>query len=559
MPELMLKTEIKQLSQKIHGDVVKLRRHLHSYPELSFQEHKTSAFIKSHLDALGIPWKPVAGTGIEALITGKIKSEKVIALRADIDALPIHERNDVDYASQHPGVMHACGHDFHTSSLLGTAQILTMLQNNFGGTIKLLFQPGEEVLPGGASLMIKEGVLNNPRPTAILGQHAMPRIEVGKIGIRSGKHMASMDAVIVRIKGKGGHGAEPHNNVDPVVIASHIIIALQQIVSRLANPGDPTVLSFGKVIANGAINVIPDEVYIEGTFRAMNEGWRDEAHRRMTDMAEGIAKRHHHPPLPGRPGRPGPRDRARRPAEAGPRPGRPGRRRHPGQPGRGRSPLALRTGRGAGTLASSLSRPEVCSMADANLVPIVIEQTGRGERAYDIFSRLLHDRIVLLGTPMDDNMANLIVAQLLLLETEDPEKDIFLYINSPGGSVTAGLAIYDTMQYLKPDVSTICIGQAAGGGVLLAAGAKGKRFALPHARIMIHQPAAAWGDRRATSTSGARDSPPARADEQDPREAHRSGLKKIEKDTDRDFFMTSKQAVEYGLVDEVITARQGCR
>jgi amidohydrolase len=289
-PELMLKTEIKDLSQKIHGDVVNLRRHLHSYPELSFQEHKTSAFIKSHLDTLGIPWKSVAGTGIEALITGKIKSEKVIALRADIDALPIHEKNDVDYASKHPGVMHACGHDFHTSSLLGTAQILTILQNKFGGTIKLLFQPGEEVLPGGASLMIKEGVLNNPRPTAILGQHAMPRIEVGKVGIRSGKHMASMDAVIVRVKGKGGHGAEPHNNVDPVVIASHIIIALQQVVSRLANPGDPTVLSFGKVIANGAINVIPDEVYMEGTFRAMNERWRHEAHRRMTDMAVGIAK-----------------------------------------------------------------------------------------------------------------------------------------------------------------------------------------------------------------------------------------------------------------------------
>ena len=286
----MLKTEIKNLSKQIHADVVKLRRYLHSYPELSFQEYKTSAFIKSHLEALGIPWKPVAGTGIEALITGKIKSESVIALRADIDALPIHESNDVDYASQHPGVMHACGHDFHTSSLLGTAQILTMIQNKFGGTIKLLFQPGEEVLPGGASLMIKEGVLDNPRPTAILGQHAMPRIEVGKIGVRSGKHMASMDAVIVKIKGKGGHGAEPHNIVDPVVIASHIIIALQQIVSRLANPGDPTVLSFGKVIANGAINVIPDEVYMEGTFRAMNEVWRDEAHRRMTDMAEGIAK-----------------------------------------------------------------------------------------------------------------------------------------------------------------------------------------------------------------------------------------------------------------------------
>lgn len=290
MPELMLKTEIKKISQQIHGDVVKLRRHLHTYPELSYQEHKTSAFIKMHLDTLGISWKPVAGTGIEALITGNIKSEKVIALRADIDALPIQEKNDVDYASQHAGIMHACGHDFHTSSLLGTAQILKVVQNNFGGTIKLLFQPGEEVLPGGASMMIKEGVLDNPRPSAILGQHAMPRIEVGKIGIRSGKHMASMDAVIVRIKGKGGHGAEPHNIVDPVVIASHIIIALQQIVSRLANPGDPTVLSFGKVIANGAINVIPDEVYMEGTFRAMNERWRDEAHRRMADMAEGIAK-----------------------------------------------------------------------------------------------------------------------------------------------------------------------------------------------------------------------------------------------------------------------------
>ena len=290
MPETMLKTEIRKLSQQIHSDVVRLRRHLHTYPELSFQEHKTSAFIKSQLDAIGISWKAVAGTGVEALITGNIKSERVIALRADIDALPIQEKNDVDYSSQHPGVMHACGHDFHTSSLLGTAQILKMVQPNFGGTIKLLFQPGEEVLPGGASLMIKEGVLNNPRPTAVLGQHAMPRIEVGKIGIRSGKHMASMDAVIVRIKGKGGHGAEPHNIVDPVVIASHIIIALQQIVSRLANPGDPTVLSFGKVIANGAINVIPDEVYMEGTFRAMNEEWRDEAHRRMTDMAEGIAK-----------------------------------------------------------------------------------------------------------------------------------------------------------------------------------------------------------------------------------------------------------------------------
>jgi amidohydrolase len=285
----MLKDKISRLAEEIHQNVIRIRRHLHSYPELSFQEHKTSAFIKKQLNELGIPWSPIAGTGVVAILEGKLPSENVIALRADIDALPIQEKNNTDYASQNAGVMHACGHDFHTSSLLGTAHILLLLRENFGGRVKLLFQPGEEVLPGGASIMIKEGALDNPKPTAILGQHAMPRIHSGKIGIRSGKHMASMDAVYVRVKGKGGHGAEPHKNIDPVVIASHIIIALQQVVSRIAQPGDPTVLSFGKVIANGAVNVIPDEVYIEGTFRAMNEAWRDEAHRRMKEMAEGLA------------------------------------------------------------------------------------------------------------------------------------------------------------------------------------------------------------------------------------------------------------------------------
>jgi amidohydrolase len=285
----MLKEKIKALAKNFHADAIGLRRHLHSYPELSFQEHQTSLFIKQRLDLLGIPWTAVAGTGILAMVEGSLKSTDIIALRADIDALPIQEKNDVVYASKNPGVMHACGHDFHSASLLGTAQILQSLKNDFGGTIKLLFQPGEEVLPGGASLMIQEGVLDNPRPTAVIGQHAMPRLDVGKIGMRSGKHMASMDAIIMRILGKGGHGAEPHHVVDPVVIASQIILALQQVVSRLAKPGDPTVLSFGKVIANGAINVIPDEVYIEGTFRAMNEHWRYEAHRRMTEIAQGIA------------------------------------------------------------------------------------------------------------------------------------------------------------------------------------------------------------------------------------------------------------------------------
>lgn len=285
----MLKERIKTLALEIHPNVVRVRRYLHAHPELSFQEHATSAYIKDQLTDMGIPWSPIAATGIVAMLEGKLQSENVIALRADIDALPIMEKNSVDYASQNKGVMHACGHDFHTASLLGTAQILQSMRDTFGGRIKLLFQPGEEVLPGGASIMIKEGVLKNPSPAAIIGQHAMPRIDAGKIGIRSGKHMASMDAVIVRVIGKGGHGAEPHKNIDPVVIAAHIIIALQQVVSRIAQPGEPTVLSFGKVIADGAVNVIPDEVYLEGTFRAMNEKWRDEAHVRMKEMAEGIA------------------------------------------------------------------------------------------------------------------------------------------------------------------------------------------------------------------------------------------------------------------------------
>lgn len=280
---------IKSLALAILPEVVRIRRHLHAHPELSFQEHNTSAFIKEQLNELGMSWKPLADTGIVALLKGDLDSDNAIALRADIDALPIHEKNSVAYASKNDGVMHACGHDFHTASLLGTAQILQSMRDSFGGQIKLIFQPGEEVLPGGASIMIKEGVLQNPKPSAIIGQHAMPRIQAGKIGIRSGKHMASMDAVKVRVIGKGGHGAEPHKNIDPVVIAAHIIVALQQIVSRIAQPGDPTVLSFGKVKAEGAVNVIPDEVYMEGTFRAMNEEWRDEAHGRMKKMAEGIA------------------------------------------------------------------------------------------------------------------------------------------------------------------------------------------------------------------------------------------------------------------------------
>jgi len=286
----MLKEKIQDLSQNIHGDVIKHRRHLHANPELSFNEYKTSAYVKAALDDLGIEWQPMADTGIVGVIKGRKESDAVIALRADMDALPIVEANEVPYRSLNEGIMHACGHDVHTSSLLGTARILSQLKDDFGGTIKLIFQPGEEKLPGGASLMIKEGALENPKPQAVLGQHVMPLIDAGKIGIRSGKYMASTDELYVTVKGKGGHGAQPQQNIDPVVITAHIIVALQQIVSRVADPKLPTVLSFGKVIANGATNVIPNEVYLEGTFRTLDENWRAEAHKRMKKMAEGIAE-----------------------------------------------------------------------------------------------------------------------------------------------------------------------------------------------------------------------------------------------------------------------------
>lgn len=286
----MLKEAIAQLAKDIHQTVISNRRHLHAHPELSFHEYHTAAFVKARLSDLGIPWNAMANTGVVAIIKEALPSDRVVALRADMDALPITEANAVDYASQHKGVMHACGHDAHTSSLLGTAAILHSLSGKFGGTVKLIFQPGEEKLPGGASLMIREGVLDNPKPHAVIGQHVMPSIECGKIGMRKGKLMASMDELLVTVKGRGGHGAQPHQNIDPVLIASHIIIALQQIVSRIANPNNPTVLSFGKVVADGAVNIIPDTVHMEGTFRTLNEQWRSAAHVQMKKMAEGIAE-----------------------------------------------------------------------------------------------------------------------------------------------------------------------------------------------------------------------------------------------------------------------------
>lgn len=286
----MLQNEIKELAKQIHPETIANRRHLHTNPELSFEEFNTASFIKNKLDELNIPWESMANTGVIGLIKGDLESDKVIALRADMDALPIQEVDGRSYGSSKPGVMHACGHDVHTSSLLGTAKILSSLKSKFAGTVKLIFQPGEEKLPGGASLLIKEGVLSNPAPDAVIGQHVLPLIDSGKIGFRSGKYMASADELYVRVIGKGGHGAQPQENIDPIVITAHIITALQQIVSRIGDPKTPSVLSFGKIIADGATNVIPNEVYLEGTFRTFDEAWRKEAHHRMKKMAEGMAE-----------------------------------------------------------------------------------------------------------------------------------------------------------------------------------------------------------------------------------------------------------------------------
>ncbi|REE05857.1 M20 metallopeptidase family protein [Marinoscillum furvescens] len=283
--------KIKQLSESYFEDVLSIRRHLHSHPELSFQEHKTADFIEQQLRDMGITdFERKAETGITFLLKGKEDNGKVVAMRADIDALPITEANEVPYKSKNEGVMHACGHDVHTSSLLGAVRILKELKDHYSGTVKVVFQPGEEKLPGGASLMIKEGVLENPKPHRMLGQHVMPLIPAGKVGFRKGMYMASADEIYFTVKGKGGHAAMPENAIDPVLITSHIIVALQQIVSRNCSPKIPSVLSFGKVEANGATNVIPNEVKVQGTFRTYDEEWRADAHQRMTKMAEGIAE-----------------------------------------------------------------------------------------------------------------------------------------------------------------------------------------------------------------------------------------------------------------------------
>jgi len=281
----MLKENIRQLAKKYAPEFIDIRHHLHAHPELSYQEFQTSAFVQQQLKKLGIPYQVMAGTGVVGLLEGKNPGSRTVALRADMDALPIQEANDIPYRSQNEGVMHACGHDVHTTVLLGASRVLQELRNEWEGTVKLIFQPGEEKNPGGASLMIKEGVLKDPVPQAIFGLHVHPGLDTGKLSFRGGMVMASADELYITIRGKGGHAAAPHLTVDTILVASHLVVALQQIISRNRNPLSPSVLSITSVQGGHTTNVIPSEVKLMGTFRAMDEEWRFKAHQLIRKQA----------------------------------------------------------------------------------------------------------------------------------------------------------------------------------------------------------------------------------------------------------------------------------
>ncbi|RYY25657.1 MAG: amidohydrolase [Chitinophagaceae bacterium] len=274
----MLSQKIRQLSAQYSKEFVEVRHHLHAHPELSYKEFETSKFIQQKLSSFGIAYTVIAGTGVVGMIRGNNPSSRIIALRADMDALPIQEENDVPYKSVNPGIMHACGHDVHTSCLLGAAKILNELRTEWDGTIKLIFQPGEEKNPGGASIMIKEGVLENPAPEAIFGLHVHPGLAVGKFSFRGGQVMASADEIYITIRGKGGHAAAPHLTTDTILVASQLIVSLQQVISRNRDPFQPSVLSITSFQGGYTTNVIPSEVKLMGTFRALNEEWRFKAH-----------------------------------------------------------------------------------------------------------------------------------------------------------------------------------------------------------------------------------------------------------------------------------------
>lgn len=297
---MSLVSKIQQQAQAIFSEIVEIRRYMHQHPELSFQEFKTSEYIQQQLKKHNIVFTTgIVKTGIIALIQGKKPDKKTILLRADMDALPIEEKNKVPYASLNTGVMHACGHDVHSACALGAAIILNSLKNEFEGTIKIIFQPGEEVLPGGASLMINEGVLENPAVSTALAQHVFPSMQVGNVGFKTGMYMASTDELYLTVNGKGGHAAMPQDYVNPLLIASEIILNINnRFMATDALKGShaeniPTVVAFGCIEGKGATNVIPDVVTIAGTFRTMDENWRNEVHGILSEIVKTTSDKYH--------------------------------------------------------------------------------------------------------------------------------------------------------------------------------------------------------------------------------------------------------------------------
>ncbi|MEI6946754.1 M20 family metallopeptidase [Paraflavisolibacter sp. H34] len=282
--------KIKELARLYAPEFIGVRRHLHAHPELSYKEFETSKFVQQQLAAYGIPFEVKSTTGVVGLIEGRNPASRIVALRADMDALPITEQNDIEYKSQQPGVMHACGHDVHTTCLLGAARILSETRHEWEGTVKLIFQPGEEKNPGGASLLIREGVLENPKPQSIFALHVNPQLEVGNVSFRAGKVMASADELYFTIKARGGHAATPHMTADPILIASHLVVSLQQVISRNVNPFSPSVLSITSFQGGFTTNVIPTEVKLMGTFRAMDEEWRAKAHDLIRKQASELVE-----------------------------------------------------------------------------------------------------------------------------------------------------------------------------------------------------------------------------------------------------------------------------
>jgi len=285
----MLKESIRKQAEEMGAELTAIRRSLHANPELSFQENHTADFIGRILDSWEVIHERTAVTGITGVVQGRSGGSYVV-LRAEMDALPVEEANETEYRSVQPGIMHACGHDVHMACLLGAIRILAMRKQDFTGTVRFLFQPGEELLPGGAEQVLKSGLLDRPEPDFILAQHVYPELPAGHFGFRAGPYMASTDEVYIEVRGTGGHAALPHRMVDPVLIASHIVVALQQVISRKIPPDVPAVLSFGKFDARGTTNVIPAVAHLEGTFRIMDENWRKAAHEEIRRTATGVAK-----------------------------------------------------------------------------------------------------------------------------------------------------------------------------------------------------------------------------------------------------------------------------